>query len=237
MKSIVKKLAPVMAASLFVVACSKNEDEVVAIPSITVTELGSNNSKIAYAGSDLHIDASVTAAGTIAGVHVEIHGQTTDAWKFDSTYTEGFAGLKNATFHKHIDIPAEAVTGAYHIHFTVTDQRGQKAEYEASLDIQADATLPSISGLVTEVADAGKELHVEGNIVAPNKIARVVIEVHGSAWEKEFAFTDAAMVGKTTYSLHKHIDISAAPAGHYHVHVKVEDQAGKEKEFEEHFDK
>jgi hypothetical protein len=31
--------------------------------------------------------------------------------------------------------------------------------------------------------------------------------------------------------------IPTAPAGHYHLHLKVTNQAGKENEFEEHFDK
>ncbi|MFC3199905.1 hypothetical protein ACFOET_19960 [Parapedobacter deserti] len=35
-----------------------------------------------------------------------------------------------------------------------------------------------------------------------------------------------------------HLDTElTAPAGHYHVRLKVVDQAGKENEFEEHFDK
>ncbi|GGH57024.1 hypothetical protein HNQ91_000127 [Filimonas zeae] len=237
MISIARKLAPVLVASMFVVACSKNDDDAVPAPSITVTELGSDNSKIAFAGSDLHVDATLLAPGGIAGVAVEIHPEGASGWEFDSTYTEGFTGLKNATFHKHIDIPAEAAAGAYHVHFTITDQRGQKAEFEAELEIKVDPTLPTISGFAVATEDGGKELHVEGNIVAQNKIASVTVEVHGSAWEKEFVYNGAAMVGKTTYSLHEHIDISAAPAGHYHVHLKVTDQAGKEKEFEEHFDK
>jgi hypothetical protein len=39
-----------------------------------------------------------------------------------------FSGLKNAEFHKHIDIPADAVTGLYHLHLAVTDQQKQMAE-------------------------------------------------------------------------------------------------------------
>ncbi|WP_291908896.1 DUF4625 domain-containing protein [Chitinophaga sp. CB10] len=75
-----------------------------------------------------------------------------------------------------------------------------------------------------------------GDISAPNKIASVTIEIHG-AWAYEVTYTDAAMVGQTTYHLHKHVNVSAAPAGHYHVHITVKDQAGKEREIEEHFDK
>jgi len=45
------------------------------------------------------------------------------------------------------------------------------------------------------------------------------------------------MVGEADFNFHKHLDIAAAPSGHYHVHLKVTDQAGKENEFEEHFNK
>jgi hypothetical protein len=235
MRSISKWSFLVMAASLFFTACSKDDDDAVPVPDITGVEIGSDNSKVAYTGADIHIEAQITAPGTIATVQVEIHPETGNGWKFDSVYTTGFAGLKNAEFHKHIDIPADAVTGHYHLHFVVTDQRGQKKEFEEEIEIKTDPTLPFISGLELEL-EGGNDLHLETEITAPNKIAKVEVEIHG-AWEKEFSYTDAAMVGQTTYHFHKHLDVGAAPAGHYHVHFKVTDQAGKEKEFEDHFDK
>jgi hypothetical protein len=216
-------------------ACS-DDDEVVPPPSITAVEIGSDNSKIGYAGSDFHIDATINAPGGIANVQVEIHPESGTGWEYDSVYTEGLSGLKNATFHKHIDIPATAAVGHYHLHIIVTDNNGVKEDIEEEIEIKEDATLPSISGLGIELADNSAELHLETTITAPNKIAEVGVEIHGT-WEKEYTYTDAAMVGQTTYDFHQHIDISAAPAGHYHIHFKVVDQAGKEKEFEDHFDK
>ena len=38
-------------------------------------------------------------------------------------------------FHEHIDIPAEAPLGEYHLHFTVTDQKGQTTLVEAHIDV------------------------------------------------------------------------------------------------------
>ncbi|QCR21725.1 DUF4625 domain-containing protein [Pontibacter sp. SGAir0037] len=221
---------------VLLVSCNKDEDEVTPVPAFTEIEIGSNNSKIAYAGSDLHLDAAIVAPGTIASVRVEIHPESGSGWEFNEVYTEGLAGKKNADFHKHIDIPASAATGHYHFHLVVTDNLGQKAEIDEEIEIKEDATLPSISGLQIEVEDGGNEIHVETTINAPNRIAEVKVEVHG-AWEKEFEFDDAAMVGQTSYEFHKHINIAAAPAGHYHLHFTVIDQAGKEREFEGHFDK
>ncbi|WP_164735322.1 DUF4625 domain-containing protein [Pseudoflavitalea rhizosphaerae] len=236
MRQIFNWALPVLLLSVLFTACSKDDDDAVPIPDITGIEVGSDNSKVAYVGSDIHIEAQITAQGNIASVRVEIHPEAGEGWKFDSVYTTGFVGLKSAGFHKHIDIPEDAVTGAYHLHFTVTDQRGQKKEFEEEIVIKNDPSLPSITTLDLELEDGGAELHLETDITAPNKIASVEVEIHGP-WEKEFSFTDAEMVDKTTYHFHKHLDISAAPKGHYHVHLKVIDRAGKEKEFEDHFDK
>lgn len=218
-------------------SCKKDDDVTPASPGITLHEIGSNNSKIGYIGSDLHIDAEIVAPGNIANVKLEVHKQTGTGWVVDQDFTEGLAGLKNATFHKHIDIPADAAAGMYHLHLVVTDQNGQTTEAESELELKEDITLPAISGFEVAANTAGTDLHVEAAITAVNKIAKVTVEVHGTAWEKEFEFTDAAMVGQTAFTFHKHMDISAAPAGHYHVHMNIVDQAGKEREFEEHFDK
>jgi hypothetical protein len=235
MKTNFRSLFLALSISAFFAACS-DDDEVlpVAPPTITGVEIGSDNSKIGYAGSDFHIDAAITAPGSIAEIQVEIHPESGAGWEYDSVYTEGFAGLNNAQFHKHIDIPADAALGHYHLHLTVTDKNGAKVDIEEEIEIKQDATLPSISGLAVELE--GNELHLEAAIAAPNRIAEVIVEIHGT-WENEYTYTDADMVGQTAYNLHKHIDISAAPAGHYHVHIKVVDQAGKEREFEDHFDK
>lgn len=236
MKTNFRTLFLALSISALFAACSDNDEPRPAGPTITGVEIGSDNNKIGYAGGDFHIDADITAAGGIAEVQLEIHPESGPGWEYDSVYTEGLAGLKNAEFHKHIDIPADAAIGHYHLHLTVTDKNGMKADIEEEIEIKQDATLPSISGLVAELDDSGNDLHLEAAITAPNKIAEVVVEIHG-AWENEYTYTDAGMVGQTAYNLHKHIDISAAPAGHYHVHIKVVDQAGKEREFEDHFDK
>ncbi|MBV7531015.1 DUF4625 domain-containing protein [Chitinophaga sp. sic0106] len=235
MKLSLGKIGMVLAMSAGLFACSK-KDEVAPKATITLKEIGSGNSKVAYAGSDLHVDAEIIAPGGIKEVKLDIHPQEAGGWEFDSTYTEGFVGVKNADFHKHIDIPAEAAAGKYHIHLTVIDQHGQQTEVESDLEIKIDATLPSLASLELKLNTAKTDLHVGGDISAPNKIASVTVEIHGG-WEYEVTYTDAAMVGQTTYHLHKHVNVSAAPAGHYHVHVKVVDQRGKEREFEEHFDK
>lgn len=235
MTNTMKKLMPIAGAVLLFAACSKDDDVLPAPPTISGVEIGAANSKIAYAGSDLHMEAEIEAAANIASVQLSIHPEGATGWDFDSVYTEGFKDLKNAEFHKHIDVPADAAVGHYHLHFTVTDAVGQKTEIEEEIEIQVDPTKPGVGTLELELE--GGDLHIDADINAPNKIAKVEVEVHGTLWENEYSFTDAAMVGQTTYQFHKHIDISAAPAGHYHVHFVITDQAGKVTELEDHVDK
>jgi hypothetical protein len=150
-------IAIAFTAGLFFTACEK-DDETNPKPVITLTELGYENSKIGYVGTDLHIEAEIVAEGKIDYVTIEIHpeGEHEDKstsivlhegeWEVDTTYTE-FSGLKNTTFHKHIDIPVDADTGHYHFHFIVTDMDGQQTTVEEELEVQQpdDAVAPEIT--------------------------------------------------------------------------------------------
>ena len=218
-------------------ACKKDNEIEPNAPEITGLEIGTDNKKIAHPGNDLHVEAQIVAQSNIASVTLEIHPETGTGWTFSTTYTEGFAGAKNAEFHKHIDVPADAPVGAYHVHLKVKDEAGRETSVESDLKLEADPTLPSVTGFEVGLNAAGNDLHSEATITAPNKIAKITVEIHGAAWEKEFIYTDANMVGLTTYNFHKHMNVADAPKGHYHVHLKIVDQANKENEFEEHFDK
>lgn len=216
-------------------ACKKDND-IVANPTITDLEIGSGNNKTAYPGADVHIEAEILAPGGIANIKISIHPEGGAGWTFNQTYTEGYEGLKNAELHEHIDIPEDAATGEYHVHITVTDKAGNIAEADSELNIIVDPTLPSIAGFEVAYDSEDDDLHLEGDITAPNKIAEISMEIHGGSFEKEYEIT-GDYVGKTTFHLHKHFSLSDVPSGHYHVHLLVKDQAGKEREFEEHFDK
>lgn len=143
-------------AGLFITSCNK-DDETIPKPVIDLTELGYENSKIAYTGTDLHIEADIVAEGTIDKVSIEIHpegehekstSETLDEgqWEVDTTYTK-FSGLKNTTFHEHLDIPVYADTGHYHFHIIVTDMDGQQTTVEEEIEIQQpdDPVAPEIN--------------------------------------------------------------------------------------------
>ena len=113
------------------VACRKNPSA----PKITLTEVGHENGGKAEQGDDLHLEADIVAEGLIQRIHVEIH-QENGSYEIEKNYTTGkYIGVKNTEFHEHIDIPADAPLGAYHLHFTVTDNEGQTATAKAHLEV------------------------------------------------------------------------------------------------------
>ena len=136
------KSTMVLAAAIVMTSCSKTEE-----PEIGSFELGYENSKIAYVGADLHMDTEIVAEGTIDKIHIVIHPEGEHGkkgvrsaldegeWEVDTTYIK-FSGLKNTTFHEHIEIPMDAEPGDYHFHFEVTDMEGYQKVHEEELEIK-----------------------------------------------------------------------------------------------------
>ncbi|MCR5360885.1 MAG: DUF4625 domain-containing protein [Bacteroidales bacterium] len=121
--------------SLGFVACDKDDDST-AKPVITLTEVGHENSKTATAGDDMHLEADIVAEGLIARIDIEIHLEEGGNYEIELSYTDGkYIGVRNIEFHEHIDIPADAPAGEYHMHFTVTDKEGQQTTAESELEI------------------------------------------------------------------------------------------------------
>lgn len=158
MKTKMNFLAIFLVIAAMAITTSCEDDETTPRPVITLTELGYENSKTGYAGTELHIEAEIVAEGTIDVITIEIHpeGEHGDEhegehehgeeWEVDTTYSE-FSGLKNTTFHKHIDIPTTAETGHYHFHFIVTDMEGYQTVMEEEIEIQVpdDNEAPTIT--------------------------------------------------------------------------------------------
>lgn len=138
---LVRSLTLLFSACFFLFSsCGKDDDQTPPKPTILIEELGSGHDApddhAVQAGSDLHIEAQITAEGLIARIDVEIHQEEGGSFEIEQSYTEGkYIDVKNTEFHEHIDIPADAPAGEYHFHLTVTDRLGQTATAEADLDI------------------------------------------------------------------------------------------------------
>lgn len=223
--------------SLVLSSCSDDDDpkQDVAKPVAALAEVGEENSKEATAGKDLHLEGDLLADGLIARIDVTIaiaDGKTTIVQK---SYTDGkYIGVKNTTFHEHLDIPADAA-GAYKLTFVVTDKLGQSSTFTSDLTIKAlDKTAPAITFKEVGEDDShkaviGEKMHLEAQIEAPHKIAKIEVEFHNTAagYEHVFTYTDEKYVGETSVLFHEHPQIPAdAPEGEYHIHFTVTDAAG-----------
>ena len=155
MKTTIKTIALLFVATmvLFFTSCDEEEFDK---PVISDMEIGLSDSHIGYIGADLHMEGEIEAAGTLGDVLVEVY-QDASSVTIDSTYTD-YEGLKNSTFHKHLDIPDETTAGTYQLRITVYDQEGQYSTYEDEITIEEsdDEEAPEIS--VSSFADSTKTL-------------------------------------------------------------------------------
>ena len=132
-KNTIILIAAALVLAFVSVSCKK--DTPVAKPQITLTEVGHENSFEAMRGDDMHLEADITAEGVIKAIHVELHLEEGD-YEIEKSYTEGkYIGVRNTQFHEHIDIPADAPAGEYHLHFTVSDREGQTSLAEAHIHV------------------------------------------------------------------------------------------------------
>ncbi|MCB0629984.1 MAG: DUF4625 domain-containing protein [Saprospiraceae bacterium] len=193
---------------LFITSCEKDE-VTTPKPEIDNFELGIGNSHIAYVGSDLHIEVEVVAEGTISTIEVEIHKEDgSGGWEYNNVYTE-FSGLLNTTFHKHVDIPADAETGDYHFHFIVTDMAGRQTEVEEELEIAVleDDEAPSIT-ISTSPEDgqtfaAGETISISGTVADNVTLAGMLVALV----RDNDGLSDAEVTGSNTsviVMLHTH---------------------------------
>lgn len=146
MKHLIQSIALAAILSITFISCDKNEN-----PTITIHELGYENTKTVVAGNDLHIDAEILAPQKIASIQIIIHSEDEQqhspaqktpsalkieaVWAVDSIYTKGYAGVKNADFHEHIAVPLSAAPGHYHLHIKVTDMAGNQTTKEDEIEV------------------------------------------------------------------------------------------------------
>lgn len=189
-------------------SCSKDEETALAKPVINLMEVGLGNSHVAYIGADLHIEAEIEAEGKISVITVEIHQEEGSSDEITAEYTE-FAGLKNTTFHKHVDIPSTTVAGTYHFHLIVTDMEGNQTtvESEISIEVLEDTTPPVIT---VSTAPANGATFTNGQAITISGIATDNISLGGMLIALVFEsdqIGDSAVTGdnpKVIVMLHTH---------------------------------
>ncbi|MDO1498833.1 DUF4625 domain-containing protein [Euzebyella saccharophila] len=254
MKTSLKQLA-LIACAITLYSCSSDDDGDIqlAAPSITNFEFGEGSThggeSVAYKGSDIHLEAEITAEATVASITLDIHGHDLEVgegeeeWDFEQTFTNASYLVINPEFHEHVDIPTTAPAGEYHITLTVTDENGNSTEVEGEIEIMDPITVSDMS--IDETVARGSDFHVEFMIEAVNGIHNVSVDIHAhdlelAEGEEEWDFEEVYEEGlheETSAEFHKHIDVPAtAPAGEYHMLITIEDEDGNTKMIATHID-
>lgn len=254
-KSNLKFLAIIAFLGLFLQSCSSDDDtdSLTNAPEISNFEYGEGNEHstepVAYIGSDIHLEAEINAVATIESITLIIHahdlevGEDEVEWDFEQIFTDAKYLVLNPEFHEHIDIPATAPEGEYHVELIITDALGNSTEVEGHIDILHPIGLSEIS--INETAARGDEIHAEFMINAVNGIHSISVDIHAHGltlaegeveWDYEEEFL-GEYHEQTEVEFHEHIDVpDTAPAGEYHIDITVEDENGNTKEYEAHID-
>ncbi|MDO6759513.1 DUF4625 domain-containing protein [Tamlana sp. 2_MG-2023] len=127
-------------------SCSSDDVEIVSIkPIISNVEVGLNDNEIGVVGRDFHLNAKIIAGDKIdlAQIKIEpIEGESyASPWNFELNWDE-YKGVKNATIHKHFDIPEDAVEGYYSFTIIVNDENGTTLEEKRNITIYKAENLP-----------------------------------------------------------------------------------------------
>jgi len=187
MNTKVKSLAVcfTFAIMAFFSSCVK-DDEAVPKPVINGLELGIGNSHVAYIGADLHIESEIIAEGKINKITVEIHQEEGSNNEIEAEYSE-FAGLKNTSFHKHVDIPSTIAAGIYHFHITVTDMEGNSTTLEEEITIEElEDTEAPVLNILSAPANGqafviGETISISGTVTDNTSLAGLLVAlVYGS---------------------------------------------------------
>lgn len=135
--SFLKRTIVLLGLSISLIGCKKDEENsLIVAPEFAGIEIGTANTKTAYAGQDFHIEAKLKAGADLSGLKVQITPVVSRrGWSFSQIYTKDIKGLKNAVFHEHLLVPEDAVAGEYDLLLVLTDESGGRSEYKSTINI------------------------------------------------------------------------------------------------------
>ncbi|ASV30746.1 DUF4625 domain-containing protein [Maribacter cobaltidurans] len=255
MKINLKHLALFVLAGITLNSCSDDDNDLVFedAPVISNFELGMGSTHgdghVAYAGSDIHLEADIIAEAGVQSITVDIHAHDLDVgdgeeeWDFAQIWDDMEYQSINPTFHEHIDVPSNVPAGEYHVILTVTDENGNSTEVVGHIDIMKPIMVSNLS--IDESVMRGDDFHVEFMIEAVHGIHHVIVDVHAHGlavgegeveWDFDEEFEDG-LHEETEAEFHEHIDVPAtAPVGEYHMLITVEDEEGNTHVIDRHID-
>lgn len=94
-------------------------------------------------GDDFHAEFMIEAVNGVHQVNVNIHAHGLPVnegdveWAFDQDFEAGYHEETAVEFHEHIDVPATAPVGSYHMVITIEDEEGHTEVIDTHLDVTA----------------------------------------------------------------------------------------------------
>lgn len=95
-------------------------------------------------GNELDLEFDIHAHHGIHNIEVHVHGHDVTAgegeteWEFEQLFEEGYHGLEDTHFHEHIDVPANAALGDYHIEIAIEDEEGNVHEFDVEVEVLSE---------------------------------------------------------------------------------------------------
>lgn len=255
MKTNFKFIIFIAAIGFLLQSCSSDDDAAgdLLSPVISNFEFGEGEShttdRMAYKGSDIHLEAEISASASVQRITLAIHAHDLELeegqvdWEFNQEYTDEKYQVMNPTFHEHVDVPANIPSGEYHIELTVTDMNGETATVEGHLQIQSPISLSAFS--IDSTVVIGSDFHAEFLVNAVFGIHTISVDIHSHGvtpgdGEVQWEFAEVFEEGYhelNEVEFHEHIDVPAnAAAGEYHMTFSIEDEQGNVQNYETHID-
>jgi hypothetical protein len=189
------------------------------------------DNKIGYIGTAPVIEAaSIKAEEGIDKVYLMMHGEGTNTFVIDTTFTcNGETELEN--FHKHVMIPEVAPAGEYHMHFKVYDKSGKTSE--ATMNIEIKETGISVSNLEigSENSSKASNIHTEFLVKTTDPITSIRARIYKANAPTTYFFNETysepfSAGDVKEYTFHKHLKAEGAEAGDYIIEFRVSDNKG-----------
>ncbi|QDO94447.1 DUF4625 domain-containing protein [Formosa sediminum] len=139
-------LLPSLLFTLLFTSCSSDDaDVILPVPTISEVEIGLGNNEIGVVGRDFHFNAEILAGDKIDLVTIQFRQRSeetySEAWSYEIIWDD-YKGVKNATVHKHFDIPMDAIEGNYDLVITISDENGTLLEEVRNVTIYLPEHLP-----------------------------------------------------------------------------------------------
>lgn len=218
-------------ASFFITSCKKDTPDTEA-PSINSVEEPLMNDTL-FTGSELHVEANISDNEALSQLKIDVHaaedghnhGKVDGSAYWETVVILDLSGASTSV-HEHIDIPADAASGKYHVILTAVDKAGNQSEI-VERDIFIQNSGDQIAPIVTitspspnETISLGAGINVSAiltdNIALEDADLRLLL---GST----VVFETEITLSGTEFNLNQNIPTNTLAAGTYTLELIVRD--------------